>query len=310
MGILGLLLLFSLPAVPGLGQKILSFFRETKISRLSAMAASIKQFSDGLGFRELLFANALAQLLFLWLFYTYAVVRPDYKAVVRLSILNCVFFTLLFLPATVVKKDTAADIQKILDENIVSGYPTPSLTASLADNSATGYGRFGEIGCLNMYNKKIGRVDYRISPCNLLSQNSFWFDTAFRNTILKYPLVYRADSLQPNRRSGDTASALSVLSFRPNRFVFASRSDGPGFYVLLQNYYPLWKLKIDGMERPIIKADISFMGFVVPAGEHTVEFQYTDRKLIFALWLNVLLTLVLLVLLFYQGLSKSSGTKV
>jgi hypothetical protein len=339
MGILGLLLLFSLPGVSGLWQKLYSFLSQADFHGLHGITPALKQLMDKLTFRELLFLNVPVQLIFLWLFCRYAIVRKNYKAAVRLSIFNCLFFTLLFLPATVVKKDSAAGIQKILDENIVHGYPPPSLVSSLASNSADGNRWFQQIGCLNLYNKKPGRVDYRISPCNLLSQNNFWFDTAFRKTIMDYPLVYRADTLMP---LGDTSLAarfrdgrmklalvgdsalrdsinripssarrdsLAVLSFRPGHFVFTSRSDRTGFHVLLQNDYPLWKLKIDGIEHPIIRADLSFMGFVVPAGEHKVEFLYDDKMLVFALWLNVLLTLGMLVVLGYQGFSKSSLTK-
>ncbi|HZE86196.1 MAG TPA: hypothetical protein VE035_17875 [Puia sp.] len=311
MVILAAFLLLSVTDAAGFARKLLDFFSKVNLHDFPAISASLKQLSDSFRFKETLFVNAAVQLLFLWFFYRYALVRKNYKATVRLSIVNCLFFTFLFLPSTVVKKDSAASIQKILDENIVHGYPLPSLGSSLADNSADGYRWFQEIGSLNMYNKKIGRVDYRISPCNLLSQNSFWFDTAYRNTILRHPLVYTPDTphapdsanAPDNSHSPDS---FSVLSFSPNHFVFASKSVKPGFHVLLQNYYPLWKLTIDGMERPIVKADICFMGFEIPAGKHKVEFLYLDKPLVLALWLNVLLTLVILVILFYHGFSRSS----
>ncbi|HMH24625.1 MAG TPA: hypothetical protein VK563_22770 [Puia sp.] len=334
MGILGLLLLFSLSGASGIWQKVHAFLSQASFQGLQAMAPSLKQLLDSFRFKEVLLFNAAVQLFFLWLFYRYAIVRKNYKAVVKLSMLNCLLFTLLFLPATVVKKDSATKIQRVLDENIVYGYPLPSLVPSLADNSSGGNSRFQEIGYLNMYNKKPGWSGYDISPCNLLSQTRFWFDTAFRNTIMNYPLLYTADTLMqfkdsllaPSvrgtmklalvgdsalslaRPSGHTHNRLSVLSFRPNHFVFASESDAAEFHVLLQNWYPLWKLKIDGMERPIVRADISFMGFSVPAGRHKVEFLYSDNKLVIAVWLNILLTLVMLGILFYHGFSRSSFT--
>ena len=86
-------------------------------------------------------------------------------------------------------------IQKIINDVKRDGYPRPDLTKTLAENSATGMQYFKEIGVSNMYNKTIGRVDYRITPSNLNSQNKFWLNEKIRMHFLNYPILYKADTI-------------------------------------------------------------------------------------------------------------------
>jgi hypothetical protein len=318
-------LLFSLTILAGLfiysltgGSGITEIFNGVR----SALApASLKNWLGTRSFKDILLADSLLQLGFMILLFFLLLRKRHYKAVAGLSIFNCVLYVFFFTPFTVVKKDRAASIQHILDQNTVKGYPLPSLTTSLAANSAGDSSRFYDIGCLNMYNKLPGRNGYRISPCNLLSQNKFWFDTAFRKAIMGYPLLYRPDTLvphsqwaavlaaDPGRRIGvvedsslraaisaptaDTGS-LAVTAFGPDHFKFSVTSGQPAYHILLQNYYPLWKLYIDGKEAPITISNTTFMGVRTPAGSHMIEFIYRPVHIIIAFWLSLAATLLLL----------------
>lgn len=192
--ILVLLFLFSLSGVPEIARKIHALFATGQLHGMAARSVALKKIVAEFSFKEMLLAETLIQLPFIALFLFYLSKR-NYKALVLANISNCVLHIFLFTPFTVVKKDTAASMQRVLDETIVKGYPLPALETSLKDNSALDSSRFEEIGCINMYNKQVGRNDYRISPSNLLSQNEFWFDTALRRTILEYPLLYKPDTI-------------------------------------------------------------------------------------------------------------------
>jgi hypothetical protein len=335
VSILILFLIFSLPVLPAIIQKISAVSTVISGKNNLTIAPSLKNFLAGFSFRETILTDTALQLVFLSVFFFLIIRKGDYKTIVWLNILNCTLHICLFTPYTVVKKDTTAAIQHILDENIVRGYPLPDLHSSPAENSAGAMSRFDEIGCLNLYNKKIGRVDYRISPSNLLSQNDFWFDTAIRDIVMTYPILYRPDSVitskalflkyaAPGRKLAIIADSLisasinaekrsiqdkiAITRFAPDRFIFTSHTASPSFYILLQNDYPLWKLKIDGTSKEIIPSNLSFIGFRVPEGDHTIELHYSSRPLIISWILSMLLTLILLGILVVQYLRGFSVT--
>jgi hypothetical protein len=56
-------------------------------------------------------------------------------------------------------------------------------------------------------------------------------------------------------------------------------SEGGGFLVLSENAYPGWRARIDGVEVPIYRADVTLQGVVVPAGTHRVDFTLESRSL-------------------------------
>ena len=39
-------------------------------------------------------------------------------------------------------------------------------------------------------------------------------------------------------------------------------------------YYPGWTVKVDGVERPVLRANILFRGVEVGAGHHVVTFEF------------------------------------
>ena len=49
---------------------------------------------------------------------------------------------------------------------------------------------------------------------------------------------------------------------------------GPGFLLLLDNFYPGWRAFAAGREVPILRADYTFRAVALPAGATTVEFVY------------------------------------
>jgi hypothetical protein len=279
----------------------------------------LKSMIDNSSFSDLIAINIFLQLPFFIAVYFFFVKKSSLNGLLYTSIVNCVLHTMLFQPFTVVKKDSAATIQSVLDEVQQNGYPLPQLNISLQSNSKDGYSYFKEIGAANMYNKKIGRIDYRITPSNLNWQNEFWFDTTTREALLHYPLIYKADSvvLYQKQKMSDikekkmvlldnigpvnainslpkTNASINVINFSPQQFAFTIESNSAGFYSLFQNYYPRWKLLIDGKPATITKINIAFMGFSLPAGKHEVVFQYKKWDLVIAFLISTLLSLTII----------------
>ena len=86
------------------------------------------------------------------------------------------------------------------------------------------------------------------------------------------------------------------------------KATGNNLLFMGSTYYPLgWKVRIDGKESEIIKLNYGFMGVVVPAGEHKVEFAFEPGTFYNGRYVTVGFNiLILLGLLFHLYRTKVS----
>ena len=292
------------------------------LSRLNVKTdpAGVKLFLDSLSFSDLLFFNIVLQVPFLAILYRSFVKKINLTWLLAASLVNSIIHTALYQPFSAIKKDSVHAVQTILESVQQKGYPVPDLTSSLASNSENAQRYFDEIGPYLMYSKKIGRVDYNFTPSNLKAQNEFWLNEKVRDILLQYPFFYKVDtvmsmadssriSLTPKKivlaenvqikNSVDTGSShytAIMKKFMPLEWLINVRSDKPGFYCIFQNYYPRWELLVDGRKEVITRCNISFMGFSLPAGDHSVVFKYRvfDLKVAFVISFCTLLSILVL----------------
>jgi len=64
-----------------------------------------------------------------------------------------------------------------------------------------------------------------------------------------------------------------------NEVVVEVESDGPGWLVLLDSWYPGWRAQVDGRLVALRRADYAFRAVAVPAGRSTVRFSYAPYSL-------------------------------
>lgn len=74
-----------------------------------------------------------------------------------------------------------------------------------------------------------------------------------------------------------TGSA-EIKTYEENKVIIETSTPGEGFLVLSDNFYPIWKVKIDNVESEIYLTNYSFRGVIVPGGKHRVEFYATFFK--------------------------------
>lgn len=72
-----------------------------------------------------------------------------------------------------------------------------------------------------------------------------------------------------------TKNRVQIVSYSPNKVVIAVSTEKPGVLFLSDSYYPRWKVKVNGKEEKIYRADYAFRAVVVPQGKSTVEFYYS-----------------------------------
>jgi Bacterial membrane protein YfhO len=306
---------------------IISFFTPFSLFKLSSLSSffqpqqgvsfinHLKTQLDSISFADLVLLNTIVQIIFLLLIYRFLLKKINIKFFLATAIINCILFTVFFQPFTVIKKSRALHVQAMVNKFSATGYPLPDNTQSLEQNSLDNEKYMAEIGCINLYNKKVGRSDYRITPSNQLSQNKFWFNEKFRNQIMKYPLLYKPqfvydidgweglrDSTGKSKQaffeslkqihefSNDDSTSIVFTKFEPNRIEGKITTNEDGEFVLMQTNYPRWKLYIDDKASLIELANIAFMGFSVPKGTHTFSFRYEAMyiRVAFVISLSVL----------------------
>jgi len=69
------------------------------------------------------------------------------------------------------------------------------------------------------------------------------------------------------------------IGWLPERRAFTVRSAAGGRFVLAEQQFPGWRATVDGHTAPIALWRGVFQTIDVPAGEHTVEFEYRSRRL-------------------------------
>ncbi len=98
-----------------------------------------------------------------------------------------------------------------------------------------------------------------------------------------YPLLQRALVEQPVRVDPAPATAagdrVEVTAVAQTSVDVRVTTDRRSLLVLADPWYPGWQVTIDGRPAPLLRTDHAFRGVVVPAGEHTLRFGYTDRRL-------------------------------
>ena len=79
-----------------------------------------------------------------------------------------------------------------------------------------------------------------------------------------------------------------ITSYEGNRVRVRTESPRDGLLVLTDAYYPGWVATVDGVQRPIHRADGIFRGVWLPAGRHEVVFRFRPARLMAGGALSVL----------------------
>jgi uncharacterized membrane protein YfhO len=84
-------------------------------------------------------------------------------------------------------------------------------------------------------------------------------------------------------------------------------SNSPAFLVLSDVYYPGWRAYIDGEETKIYQTNYILRGIVIPAGNHSILFEFKPKS--FYIGLSISVISLLLLLITYTCSSAKKKTK-
>jgi Bacterial membrane protein YfhO len=92
------------------------------------------------------------------------------------------------------------------------------------------------------------------------------------------------------------SGAARIVRYLPEQVVAEVESPAPALAVLNDTYAPGWRAFVDGAEVPVLAADGAFRAAPVPAGRHTLRFDYRAPGLFLGAAISLTALLALLVL--------------
>lgn len=118
------------------------------------------------------------------------------------------------------------------------------------------------------------------------------FDPAREVVLYDEPTVAAAD---PDAFAGRA----EVVRHEPHEVVVRLEANDAGYLVLSDNYYPDWRVTVNGEPAPLLRANHTFRAVPVAAGEHVVEFRFEPRSL--TIGFSISLTVWIGLLLYWGG---------
>ena len=67
---------------------------------------------------------------------------------------------------------------------------------------------------------------------------------------------------------------IEKITYSPNRVTMKTNQNEEGFLVLLDTYFPGWKVEVDGKLEQIFRANYFYRGVRLTPGSHRIEFSY------------------------------------
>ncbi len=97
----------------------------------------------------------------------------------------------------------------------------------------------------------------------------------------------------------DSLGTVKITAFSPNRIAIETHTQNNQLLTMLQTNFKGWQAKIDGEEVPIYTSNFNYRTIYLPAGKHTVVYEYKNPKI---LWLYIISNICFaLVVLFLVG---------
>lgn len=96
----------------------------------------------------------------------------------------------------------------------------------------------------------------------------------------------------------DSTASIVLEKYRPSRLTYKAKADSEQLAVFSEIYYqPGWKAFVDGKEVPHFRVDWILRGMLIPAGEHTIVFEFYPDTYVLAANISAYSSFLILLLL-------------
>ena len=156
----------------------------------------------------------------------------------------------------------------------------------------------GNIEVFNMLNTKYfivsGPNNQPVAQINQLANGPAWFVKAIKyvNTadeeMLSLDSLHSKDTVIIDKREQqkvtispifDSSASIKLVKNLNDEIIYQSNASTNQFAVFSEIYYPKgWKAYVDDKETPIVKVDYAFRGVNLPAGNHTIKFEFAPSS--------------------------------
>jgi len=140
---------------------------------------------------------------------------------------------------------------------------------------------------------------------NMALPRVYFVDSVSQKNPLELLTRIRDNSFDPKRIAyleneeinydyADSTAEAKIIEYKDEKIIVKTKNNGNNFLFVGTTYLPGWKAFIDGNEYKIHKTNHGFMGVVVPAGEHNVQFIYEPTGFIVGKYISLILNIMLL----------------
>lgn len=105
-----------------------------------------------------------------------------------------------------------------------------------------------------------------------------------------------ADCDGPDVAGRLAAASATITVSEPARVVIDAAADAPAYLVLTDTAFPGWRAWVNGLERPVRRADHAFRAVAIPPGASRVEFRYRPASVRAGLALTMAAAVIVAVL--------------
>jgi hypothetical protein len=97
-------------------------------------------------------------------------------------------------------------------------------------------------------------------------------------------------SIQPSATDLDR---VQLVVYDSRRVVLDVQAQSDGYLVLTDTWYPGWRVRVDGQEASLLRADLVFRAVYLSAGSHRVQFEYAPEPFQLGCWISAAALLLL-----------------
>jgi len=98
------------------------------------------------------------------------------------------------------------------------------------------------------------------------------------NVDLRREVLLAAEPIASTAPPGPGADRVELAVYDSRQVLVNVQAPADGYLVLTDAWYPGWRVRVDGQEAPLLRADLIFRAVHLTAGEHTVEFTYDPES--------------------------------
>jgi hypothetical protein len=267
-----------------------SIFYSTGIT-YETIKKSIKSIIDNISIWDLVIIQAFINIV------TFLLFKKQYKnyGLILLTFsFNLIITTWLTMPFTGLGTMSKKEVQSIINKLPRGINPQPLVSINDAEYIQPMYpDQFQLIGS---YSKKIGSILPDQYPVQLNNNVNFIADTPLYSFIKQQAFIFLSTDTTKYSITNFDSAYIQIISSGPGYTKCIISNDQYKWLTLLQNNYSHWSVKIDNLPVPHYTGFTTFISIPVDKGKYTIEFIFEPKNIKTALWVNIIILVVSLVI--------------